>query len=265
MTSEVVQLTSPSLAPGADPEPTELALWMGQLLMDHGAESERVEQGITTTGAGFGCHFSTVVVTYDALFVARRGRPTALRRARPRVVDMHMIEELSHLRHRVRDGVLSRHELSEALHRVESAPRYYSPRVTGLAIALACAAFSRLFQGDWGAFAITFAGSGATMLLRHYHAKRKPNRLIFVGATAFAAALLVGALQRLFHISQTPGAAYAACALMVVPGVPAINAVQDLFKGYLGVALARAAETLLVILAGTLGIVLGLGISWGEL
>ena len=265
MTSEGAKLAPVPTEHGSDPESTELALWMGQLLMDHGAESERVEQGITACGVAFDCHWSAVLVTYDALFVAEHGEPTEVRRARPRVVDMHMIEELSHLRHRILEGVLSRLELRDALAKIETAPRHYSAQVTGLAIALACAAFSRLFQGDWGAFAVTFIGSGAAMFLRHFHARRKPNRLIFVGASAFAAALIVGLLQRLTNISHTPQAAYAACALMVVPGVPAINAVQDLFRGYIGVALARIAETILVILAGTLGIVLGLALIGAEL
>jgi uncharacterized membrane protein YjjP (DUF1212 family) len=237
---------------------------MGQLLMDHGAETERVEQTMHACGKSFGCAFSAVLVTHEALWLCRRGSVTStvLRRARPSAVNMSLIEALSHLSHRVGEGAVGRRELGAALAQLERAPRHYPAWLTGVAVALACAAFSRLFQGDWGAFFATFVGAGGAMALRHSVAARKPNRLIFAGGSAAAAAFLVGLLQRFFELSATAGAAYVACALMVVPGVPSINAVQDLIKGHVAVGLARAAETGLLILAGALGILLGLGLAW---
>jgi uncharacterized membrane protein YjjP (DUF1212 family) len=241
---------------------------MGQLLMDHGAESERVERTMHACGESLGCSFSAVLVTYDALWICRRetATSTVLRRARPSAVNMSLIEALSHLSHRlgesVAEGGVGRRELGAALAQLERGPRHYPAWLTGVAVALACAAFSRLFQGDWGAFLATFVGAGGAMALRHSVAARKPNRLIFAGGSAAAAAFLVGLLQRVFELSATAGAAYVACALMVVPGVPSINAVQDLIKGHVAVGLARAAETGLLILAGALGILLGLGLAW---
>jgi uncharacterized membrane protein YjjP (DUF1212 family) len=69
---------------------------------------------------------------------------------------------------------------------------------------------------------------------------------------------VVSILQRCFALTATPAAAYAACALMVIPGVPLLNAVQDMIKGHLGVALARALDAGSLIIAATLGLLLGL-------
>jgi uncharacterized membrane protein YjjP (DUF1212 family) len=243
---------------------TELCLWMGQLLMDNGAESERVERTMRAAGATFGCSWSSVLVTYDALLITEltgTSHRTKLHRVRPRAVNMSLIEQISHLSHRLNKKELSAGELRTALERIERTPRHYSAPLTIVTVGLGCAAFSRLFQGDWGAFAATFAGTASAMWVRHYYARREPNRLIFVGVSALLAATVVGALQRLLAISETPSAAFVASALMLVPGVPAINAAQDMIKGHLGVAVPRAVEAALVILAGALGLMLSLKLT----
>jgi uncharacterized membrane protein YjjP (DUF1212 family) len=176
-------------------------------------------------------------------------------------VNMSLIEQLSHLNHRVCRGELNAEQLRAELRSVEAAPRHYSPGLTTLAVALACAAFSRLFQGDWPAFAATFIASASAMWVRHHYAKRAPNRLIFAAFSAAVAGGVVGATQTLFELSRTPAAAYVACVLMLVPGVPAINAAQDFIKGHLTVALSRAAEAALIVLAAALGLLLGLRLA----
>jgi uncharacterized membrane protein YjjP (DUF1212 family) len=241
-----------------------LALWMGQLLMDHGAESERVGQTVRACAESLGCPLSGVLVTYEALVVraAAGDRHTAeLRKVRPVGVNMSLLEELSHLCHRVVRGELGSAELARELTRVEHMPRHYPAWVTGLAVALACAAFSRLFGGDWGAFAAALAGAGGGMALRHYYAKLKPNRLFLATLSAAVATFIVGVLQERLGLSHTPAAALVASVLMLVPGVPAINTAQDMIKGHLDVAIARACEATLIVLSATLGLLLGVGLS----
>jgi uncharacterized membrane protein YjjP (DUF1212 family) len=253
-----------AVARAASTEVLELALWMGQLLMDNGAESERVEQTVRACGEHLGGSFGAVLVTYEAILVGEPsagGRLARMRKVRPVTVNMSMIEKLSHVSHRVQRGELRAPELRSELERIERAPRHYSPFLGGVAVALACAAFSRLFQCDWGAFLVTFAGAGAAMLVRHFYQKRLPNRLFFASVSAAVASFVVGALDPLFAWSATPGPAIVASALMLVPGVPSINAVQDMIKGHLGVAVARAFEAVLIIVSATLGLLLGIGLS----
>jgi uncharacterized membrane protein YjjP (DUF1212 family) len=241
----------------------ELALTMGQLLMDHGAESDVVEQVVRACGASFGCRWDAVLVTYNALMVTELsgdGYRTKLRRVGPRAVDMSLLETVSQLSKQVTDGKLSAAQLEAALSALESVPRHYPPALTCIAVGLACAAFSRIFQGDWPAFAATFVGSAGAMSVRHHYAKRKPNRLVFAAVSACVAGSIVGGMQKLFGLSETPSAAFVACVLMLVPGVPAINAVQDLIRGHVSVALARGAETITILLAAALGLLLSLRI-----
>jgi len=262
MTAPPTALPKPdSAAAQAPSEGIELALTVGQLLMDHGAESELVEHHVRACGEALGCRWDAVLVTYNALLVTERsgdGYQTKLRRVGPRAVDMTLLETVSRLSRQVTSGQLSSAQLREALRELESPRRHYPPALTIVAVGLACAAFSRLFQGDWAAFATTFVGTAAAMLVRHYYAKRKPNRLFFVAVSAFVAGGIVGGLQTLFGLSATPAAAIVSSVLMLVPGVPAINAVQDVIRGHLGVALARGAEAVTIVLAAALGLLLSL-------
>jgi len=264
MEPRTVPRRNDALDDAAQCEGVELALTMGQLLMDHGAESELVEQTVRQCGASLGCRWEAVLVTYNALVTTvlhGDGSRMVMRRVGPRAVDMSMVERVSHLSQQVIDGTLSPAGLKLALRQLEGAPRHYSPGLTILAVGLACAAFSRLFHGDWPAFGVTFAGTAGAMLVRHYYVKIKPNRLLYAAVSACVAGSIVGGLQSLFSLSQAPHAAYVACALMLVPGVPAINAVQDLIKGHLSVALARGLETAVITLAATLGLMLGLSFA----
>jgi uncharacterized membrane protein YjjP (DUF1212 family) len=83
--------------------------------------------------------------------------------------------------------------------------------------------------------------------------------------SAAVAGAIVAGLQTQLALSETPSAAYVACVLMLVPGVPAINAVQDLIRGHVSVALSRGAETLIVVLAAALGLMLSLHVVQGPL
>jgi uncharacterized membrane protein YjjP (DUF1212 family) len=255
---------SASVDRDAEREGIELALAMGQLLMDHGAESEVVEQAVRTCGASLGCRWEAVLVTYRALIVTAQsndGYRTKVRPMGPRAVNMSLLETVSQLNQQLAAGKLSAAQLRNALRELEHAPRHYSPALTSVAVGLACGAFCRIFQGDWPAFAATFAGTAGAMWVRHHYAKRTPNRLIFAAVSACVAGSIVSGLQMRFALSGTPSAAFVACVLMLVPGVPAINAVQDLLRGHVGVALARATETLIILLAAALGLILSLHIT----
>ena len=61
---------------------------------------------------------------------------------------------MSHLRHRVEEGKFDRFLVRQDLaHR--RPPRHYNRGLTVLMVGLACAAFSRLFGGDWPVFGVT--------------------------------------------------------------------------------------------------------------
>lgn len=241
-------------------EIVEVALRAGQLLIQNGAESQRVEESVRIIGTGLGCDWGDVLVSHHALVVSHssKGRfRTKIRRISSDGVNMTTVTAISHLVHRVEEGKYDLHKVRAELKRISALPRHYNRWLTAVMVGLACAAFSRLFGGDWAIFFTTWMAAIGATLLRQELARYDFNRYLVVILTAFTAGLLIG-LANLIKLSAHLEIALAAAVLMLVPGVPFINAVEDLIKGHTVVGLARATNGILTILAIALGLILAM-------
>jgi len=251
----------PPLDRAALADVVDLALWAGSLLMEYGAESQRVEQTVRDLGHSLGCDWGNVLVTQNAIIVTHVSGAdfrTKLRRVSAGPVNMGLLEGLSHLTHRATDGHVTRAEARAQLAALSAAPRSYGHWLTACAVGLACAAFCRLFGGTASAACLTWAASALAMRVRQLDAAHAFNPLLVAVVTAFVASGLVGAFQHLLPPDPKPEAALAASVLLLVPGVPVINAAEDLIKGHVVVGVARATGAALVVLAATLGLILAL-------
>ncbi len=245
----------------------DLALWAGQLLMHNGAETQRVEETVRTLGAGLGCDWGDVFVSPTSITVTHFSQGelhTTVRRVRNAgvndSVNMALIEGISHLTHRVAEGQLDQSQVWAELWRIDLETRSYNRWLTIAMIGLACAAYSRLFGGDWSVFSTTLVSASAAMFVRQTLSQRQFNPLIIVIITAFAAGLLVG-IGSWLQLCHQPGLALAASTLLLVPGVPFINGVEDLIKGHTSVGLARGIAGLLIIFAIALGLLLAMRLT----
>ncbi|MCB9422184.1 MAG: threonine/serine exporter family protein [Ardenticatenaceae bacterium] len=241
----------------------DLALRAGQLLIQNGAESQRVEETVRLLGTGLGCDWGDVLVSHNALVVSHSSKGefrTKIRRTSRDGVNMTTVTAVSHLVHRVEEGKYDRFKVREELKRISSLPRHYNRWVTAVMVGLACAAFSRLFGGDWAVFGVTWLAAIGATLVRQELAQRSFNKYLVVIATAFAAGLFVG-IANLIHLSSHLEIALAASVLMLVPGVPFINSVEDLIKGHIVVGLAQAVTGVLIILAIALGLILAMQVT----
>lgn len=241
----------------------DLALRAGQLLIQNGAESQRVEESVRILGTGLGCDWGDVLVSHHALVVSHSSKGqfrTKIRRITSDGVNMTTVTAVSHLVHRVEEGKYDRAKVRSELKRINSLPRHYNRWVTAVMVGLSCAAFSRLFGGDWAVFVVSWTAAIGATLVRQELAKRQFNRFLIVILTAFVAGLFVG-IANLIELSSHLEIALAASVLMLVPGVPFINAVEDLIKGYTVVGLARAVTGVLIILAIALGLILAMQLT----
>ena len=108
---------------------------------------------------------------------------------------MSILEAISHLAHRAEEGKYDRHRVRTELERISATPRRYNRWVTAVLVGLACAAFCRLFGGDWLAMAVTWLAATVAMLIRQELAQRHFNQLLVVIVTAFVAGGLVGLIM----------------------------------------------------------------------
>jgi uncharacterized membrane protein YjjP (DUF1212 family) len=242
-----------------------LSLWAGQLMLQHGADAARVEETIHRLGTGLGCDWMDILVlpqTIVATTINNQDFRTRVRRAPARGVNMTIVAEISELSYRARTGDLDRFTLRQELHRIDGAAPNYSRWTVILAVGAACAAFCRLFGGDAVAMAVTFLAAAAAMFARQELHRQHFNPLLITTVTAFIAGVIASTIT-LLEPETSRMATLSAAVLLLVPGVPLVNAAEDLLRGYPVTGIARGVSGLLVSLAIALGLALALWVTGG--
>ena len=239
-----------------------LSLWAGQMLLQNGADTHRVEETVHRLGTALGADWMDIVVLPDSIIASTINNNefrTKVRRAPLRGVDMQLIAEVSHLSYLAAEGKLDRFELRKELRRIDELPRNYNRWIVVLAVGLACAAFSRLLGGDWPVFGISFLASSCAMFVRQELHHRHFNPLLITTTTSLVAGL-IASLTMYFQGSPTDKA-MAAAVLLLVPGVPLINAAEDLINGHLVAGVMRGIYGFLIVLMIALGLVIAIWLT----
>lgn len=104
------------------------------------------------------------------------------------------------------------------------------------------------------------------MSVRYWLGRLGFSALVNFCITAFVATS-VAAQSLIYHWGNTPKIAMAASCLLLVPGVPLINGVSDMVKGYVNVGISRWMFATLLSLSTCGGIILAMSVwnVWGWL
>lgn len=240
----------------------DLALWAGQMLLQSGAESQQVEETVHRLGTGLGCDWMDIFVSPNALVITAISNGefrTKVRRVVNIGVNLTVLVEVSALVSQVVTGDMDRYELRTELTRVSQMQPGYSHLVVAVMSGLACASFSRLFGADWLIFAITFIAAALAMLVRQQLQKQRLNPFLNVIITAFVGAC-IASTATLLHVSSQPQLALVATVLLLIPGVPLIQSVQDLMKGYPMTGIARGVTGAVTAVCIALGLLLAMSV-----
>ncbi len=236
----------------------DLALWAGQLLLQHGAETERVEETVHRLGTMLGAAWMDILVSPNAVVITTISGEefrTKVRRVVNLGVNLNIVAEVNDLSYQVEMGKLDRLGVRRELTRIGVMPPLYNRWLVVFMVGLACAAFSRLFGGDWMVFAVTFAASAVAMFVRQELVRAFFNPLMVVIVTAFVAGVLASTAT-LFDL--TPQTALASSVLLLVPGVHLINSVEDMIKGHMVTGVVRGVTGALISLCIALGMLLAM-------
>jgi len=240
----------------------DLALWAGQLLLQNGASSHRVEETVHQIGTGLGCDWMDVLVSHNAIVVTTISAGdfrTKIRRIPKHGVDLTVVTAINRLRYRISDGTIDAGKLRDELQRISTRKPMYPFWLTALMVGLACGAFCRLFGGGYEAFALTTVASTTGMLVRGLLLREEFNPYLMVIVAAFVTSL-IAALGKYLGIIDYP-VALAAGVLMLIPGVPLINMVLDFVRGYVNVGISRGIFGLLITLSIAIGLLLAVSIT----
>jgi len=240
-----------------------LSLWAGQMLLQNGADSQKVEETVHRLGTQLGCDWMDVVVLYDSIIATtlnNREFRTKARRAPGRSVNLEKIAQINELSYQAMRGELDRFALRSELRRIDELKPNYGRWTVVLFVGLACAAFARLFGGDLAAIAITFLASAVGMTIRQQMAQAHFSPILTTLVTAFVASF-IASVGVLLSLGEQPSVAISAAVLLLVPGVPLINASEDLLNGQIMNGLARGVWGLILSLAIALGIAVTLWLT----
>jgi uncharacterized membrane protein YjjP (DUF1212 family) len=263
---------APAVAAPALPTRDELrdilgiALQGGQLLLENGAETWRVEETLQHLGVGLGAEWMDIYPTPTGIIistVAANEHRTRIRRVTNLGVDLSRVGAVLDLSRRAYAGELSRDTARVEMEQVAHMPRAYPQWLTLAVLAVGCAAFGGLAGGGWPAIALGLFAAAMTVLTRH-GLNRFFGRpvLLSVAISAFVgtSAAILG--LRLFP-SPLPETVVVAAIISLIPGVPMILSIADLINANYVSGLARGAQAALYLSAIAVGTAVSLALLGG--
>ena len=236
-----------------------LAMEFGRILMESGASARIVDEIVCGTARGLGAEWVDLRVGYASLEITigiGTEGITRMRKVGSIGVNQRLDHEVRRLATRVQpDGVSASAARKELIRLVHETPRYPGWLVN-VAVGLACAAFGRLLGVDWTAVGPVFVAATIGQALRRSLAWRQVNVFIAATLVAFLASALSGLWARWLG-SQTVDTAMTAAVLLLVPGVPSLNAQNDILEGRPTLGSARAVWVAVTLVFLTVGVWLG--------
>jgi uncharacterized membrane protein YjjP (DUF1212 family) len=236
-----------------------LSMEFGRLLMECGASARIVDEVVCTVAKGLGAERVDLRIGYASLAITvgiGNEGITRMRTVGPVGVNQRLDHSVRRLAIAVGRGEMTATAGQIKLSSLSQAPQCYGGWLVDISVGVACASFGRLLGIDWAALGPVFIASAMGQWLRQKLAARQIN--VFIGATLLAVvASAVSGLGARFLGSLTVDTAMIASVLFLVPGVPALNAQNDILEGHPTLGSARAVWVVVNLVFLTLGVWLG--------
>jgi uncharacterized membrane protein YjjP (DUF1212 family) len=236
-----------------------LSMEFGRFLMECGASARIVDDIVGRVARGLGAERVDLRIGYASLAITVGIGGEGITRMR-KVGSLGVNQRLDHLLRELA-GAVQRGEFTAAAARsrlntlTQNSPRHPGWLVD-ISVGLACAAFGRLLGLDWIALGPVFLAAALGQWTRRELATRQVNVFIAATLVALIASVLSGLGARLLG-SLTVDTAMIASVLLLVPGVPSINAQNDILEGRPTMGSARAVSVLVTLVFLTAGLWLG--------
>jgi uncharacterized membrane protein YjjP (DUF1212 family) len=238
------------------------ALNIARRLMETGARAEIVHDDCAMVALGLGAERVDLRSGYRSLDITVGSglhSVTRMTEVGALGVNYRLNHAIRKLAQRIGDVGATPADAIAELSRLEAKTRRHPPWLVALAVGVACAGFGRLLGIDWAAFAPVTAAGAIGQAARHALLQREANVFVVAAVIAFLAAALGGLLAMLAG-SATIELAMTASVLLLVPGVPALNAQSDIMEGYPTLGSARAVTVVMLLLFIAIGALLAQGV-----
>ena len=243
----------------------DLAVTLGCLLAESGAEISRVEESVYRLLWAYGGEDAQVFAIPSCLIVsltAEDGRPlTRMRRIGAHGTDIELLEACNALCRRLCRTVPPLETAKQQVDGLPASCRRHRPATVLLGYASAPAFFCPLFGGGpWDSLSAFFCGLavGACLLFGGKRLGRNSflRTLVCSGLASMLSLLLVRA-----GLGRNVDVVTISVLMLLVPGVALTNAMREFVAGDTYSGLSRTAEAILIATGIALGAAVGLGIG----
>jgi len=246
-------------------EAIDLALFCGRLMLQYGAETEKVEQSVHNIGKVLGCVELGSIITHNSIILtASNGKTyhTKIIKVIRQGVNYEILSLASKVSYAAYKHKITAAQIKDSLEEIEHLTSNYGRFTTLFMVSASCGAFSILFGGDGFVFLFAFLASFVGLFIRMELIKRQFNPLLTTLISAFFATVISGVS---IYFIDKPELVFASSVLFLIPGVQLINSAEDLIKGHFVVGFTRGFMGILTSLAIAFGITFGFYILGGNI
>jgi uncharacterized membrane protein YjjP (DUF1212 family) len=239
---------------------TNLLLQAGRLLLEYNESTGAIHRALTATARALTDEACHVVVSYQGVAVSLAREGTAVEPVRELRYNIAVQVRVHEILGQVRRGELDASEALDCLSRVESDTPRHARWLAALLLGAAAASLAGLLGADAGAAGVAGLAAGLGLLARQELGRRHFSLLALPLVAALLGAVLGGLAIRLGW-TRSPELVLVVPALMLVPGPHLINGLLDLIDNHVPMSLARLWLAVGILLAGALGVVLGIELT----
>lgn len=236
-----------------------LILHVGRLMMENSADTSRIVRSMQRTAAYAGIFGDQlhIHITYTTIMVSvsvGNHHMTKLQKCYQHNVDMNIILEVSKLTWEAIENDYTIEDFEKLLKRIERKKSKYATFIINLGAALACGGVGKMFGCDIVAALYTAIAAFIGFFIRSQCLKIGINPYMAIVIASFSATVMAYFVHFLPY-TNTPWYTMLACSIFIVPGVPMVNALEDMLDCYITAGMTRAMNTILMVGSMTFGII----------
>jgi uncharacterized membrane protein YjjP (DUF1212 family) len=238
-----------------------VALDVARLLMESGANARSVDEIGKIVAHGLGAESADLRIGYASLALTigvNQVNVTRMKNVGHIGVNQRLEQALWQQANSIAQKQRTPEEIGKELASLAAKTSRYSAWVTALSVGFACAAFGRLLGVDWRATGPVFLAAAIGQYIRHILVGSQLNVFVCTVVVSTVSSVLAGLGGR-WTGSETIGLAVIASVLLLVPGVPSVNALTDVLESHPTLGSARAITVMMTLIFIAVGLWIGPG------
>ncbi|WP_243129165.1 threonine/serine ThrE exporter family protein [Hathewaya massiliensis] len=232
-----------------------IACRMGQIILENGGETYRVEQTINIVCKAYNYKNTESFVTPTGIMISitddNDETISLIKRINSRTVNLSKVSMINDLSRKIGSGQIPISKLKTMLNDIDNSPNY-AQHTKAFFTALASGAFCVLFGGGFRDFLVSFIVGFLLNYLGIYLSKIEVNTF-FINAFSGFLASIFAIIAVKYGLGANEDKIIIGSIMLLLPGISITNAIRDIIAGDLVSGISRTIEAFLNAIAIALG------------